>query len=128
VLKIFASSFPTQNIWFFVEIQFHSEVILKLLPPCSIEKKCQNGILYFCLNLKLSESNRLIVLHKSAQNECYFIVSRTFEELAKSGHGKVAITGTCYSHVALPSCSLNGAVVTSNPIANSKVLVLEKET
>jgi hypothetical protein len=73
--KIFASSFLTQNILIFVEIQFRSEVFLYILAPWSTvttrkksAKTAVGKVLYFCLNFKLSELNRLIVLHKSAQN------------------------------------------------------------
>jgi hypothetical protein len=56
--------------------------------------------LNICLNFKLFELNRLIVLHKSVQNKCYFnivanILPENMRNWQKSGHEKVSITGTC---------------------------------
>jgi hypothetical protein len=64
-------------------------------------KTVVDKVLFFGFNFKLSDLNRLIVLHKSAaQNKCYFnIVGNNWPKdtrnWQKNGHEKVFITGTC---------------------------------
>jgi hypothetical protein len=77
---------------------------------CPVFMQPHSPLLFFCLNFKLSELNRLIVLHKPAQNKCYFnIVANIWPEnmrnWQKSGQEKVSITGLVpvYDMLAYPN-------------------------
>jgi hypothetical protein len=59
----------------FSSVQKLSRIYCHHVGPWLPEKRTKTAVwkvLFYCLNFKLSELNRLIVLHKSAQNKWYF--------------------------------------------------------